>query len=226
MEFVMKAQKNYFKISSVWIIVLITMALLSGCGKPANKINSSNLSGSGLFYTGNSAFNANPAIVNHVLNIKNGVACQTPNTRLANDTTFFVSGNFPNGTTIQGNFQQGILPGDNSELHVGVSAWGDLMFVTKVTNGSQVLGFNVTLSFCTIPNYYPNYPLLVSNTTQLVNFMAPQGIVLDMNTYCGYGVIDAAFNTAITAQPTTANAYSAPFTFPTSFTKPMCNGQF
>jgi hypothetical protein len=39
-------------------------------------------------------------------------------------------------------------------------------------------------------------------------------------------VIDAAFNTAITAQPTTANAYSAPFTFPTSFTKPMCNGQF
>jgi hypothetical protein len=218
----MKVQRKHF----LKLTFLTCLILLGSCGKKANTVNSSNLSGSGLFYQGNSAFSANPSIISHVQNIKNGVVCLPGRSRLATDVTFFVSGSFQSGTTIGGNFQEGILPGDNSELHVGVSAFRDLMFVTKVTNGSQVLGFNVTLSFCDVANPYPNFPLLVSNDRRLVNFMAPQGIILDMNTYCGYGVIDAALNTAMTSQPSVSNQLTSPFIFPTSFTKPLCNGQF
>jgi hypothetical protein len=205
---------------------LTSLLLIGSCGKKANTVNSSNLSGSSLFYQGNSAFSANPGIINHVMNIKNGVACLQGRSRLQNDVTFFISGGYQSGTKIAGNFQEGVLPGDNSELHVGVSAFRDLMFVTKVTNGSQVMGFNVTLSFCEVANPYPNFPLLVSSDRRLVNFNARNGIILDMNTYCGYGVIDAALDTWITSQPSVSNQMTAPFTFPTSFTKPVCNGQF
>ena len=229
----MKVQrKNLLKFT-----FLASLLLIGSCGKKENKVNSSILpgSGSGLFSVGNSAFTANPAIITHVMNIKNGVSCLPGRSRLATDYTFFISGGYQSGTRISGNFQQGILPGDNSELHVGVSAFRDLMFVTKVTNGSQVLGFNVTLSFCDVANPYPNFPMLVSNDRQLVNFTLQQppqfpgpmsAIILDMNTYCGYGVIDSAQNTWITSQPSVSNQMTQPFTFPTSFTKPMCNGQF
>ena len=218
----MKVQRN----SLIKFTFLSLLVLLGSCGKKANTVNSSNLAGAGssLFYAGNSAFSSNPGIVTHVQNIKNGVTCLNGRSRLINDVTFFVTGGFQSGTKIGGSFQEGVLPGDNSELHVGVSAFRDLMFVTKVTNGAQVLGFNVTLSFCDVANTYPNFPLLVSNDRRLTGFQAPSGIVLDMNTYCGYGVIDAALNTWITSQPSTQ--MTAAFTFPTSFTKPYCNGQF
>lgn len=217
----MKVQrKNLIKFTFFTLILL-----LGSCGKKANTVNSSALSGSSLFYQGGSAFSSNPGIPTHVQNIKNGVACLTGH-RLLNDVTFFVSGGYMSGTKIAGNFQQGILPGDNTELHVGVSAFRDLMFVTKVTSGSQVLGFNVTLSFCEMANPYPNFPMLISSDRQLVGFQAPNGIILDTNTYCGYGVIDAALDTWMTSQPSPSNQMTAPFTFPTSFTKPYCNGKF
>lgn len=222
----MKLQYNYFLKFGLTACLLIGAMVLGGCGKKANSVNSNNLAGSTLFYSGNSAFSSNPAIITHVQNIKAGVQCLSGRQRLANDVTYNVRGT-NSGTTIGGNFQQGVLPGDNSELHVGVSAWRDLMFVTKVTSGSQVIGFNVTLSFCDVANPAgPQFPLLVSNERQLVNFGAPYGIVLDMNTYCGYGVIDAAVNTYMTSQVAPSNQYTYPFTFQTSFTKPYCNGQF
>ena len=219
----MKVQRTDF----IKFTILTCFLILGSCGKKANTVNSSNLSGSGLFYTGNSAFSANPAIITHVQNIKNGVACLQGRARLQNDVTYYINGGAQSGTKINGNFVAGILPGDNSELHVGVSAFRDLMFVTKVTSGSQVLGFNVTLSFCEMANpSSPNFPLLIASDRPLVNFQAQNGIILDMNTYCGYGVIDAALNTLITSQPALANQMTAPFVVQTSFTKPLCNGQF
>jgi hypothetical protein len=217
----MKVQRNNF----IKFTFLSLILLLGSCGKKANTVNSSALSGSSLFYQGSSAFASNPGIVTHVQNIKNGVKCLTGN-RLINDVTFFVTGGYQSGTRIGGTFQPGILPGDNAELHVGVSAFRDLMFVTKVTNGSQVLGFNVTMSFCEMANPYPNFPMLISSDRQLVGFQAPNGIILDTNTYCGYGVIDAAIDTWMTSQASASNQMTAAFTFPTSYTKPYCNGQF
>ena len=216
----MKLQRNYFSKITFTSCLLLGILILAGCGKGSNQVNSSSLSGS-------FALSASPQVVSQVQNIKAATTCLPPSTRLQTDVTFNVSGNFPNGSTIGGNWQLGVLPGENTALFVGVSAWRDLMFVTKVTSGTQVVGYNVTLSFCSVANPAgAQFPLLVSNDRQLVNFMAPQGIVLDVNTYCGIGVVDAAYNTVITSQVPPSNQYSYPFTFPTSFTKPLCNGQF
>ncbi|MDO9183111.1 MAG: hypothetical protein Q7U04_11920, partial [Bacteriovorax sp.] len=143
------------------------------------------------------------------------------------DVSFFINNGSISGTTIGGNWQPGFMSnGTISNLYVGVSYYRDLMFVTKVTNGGQVIGYNATLSFCDVPNAYPNFPPLVSNDRALVNFQAPSGIVLDVNTYCGYGVIDAAFNTIIVSQRSATNPYTSDYPVYTSFSKPSCNGQF
>lgn len=202
--------------------------VLSACGKKENKVNSSGLAGASPFYLGNPALTNSPQIVNQVQSLKANVSCLN-GYRLTNDVSFYVNGGVIGSNRIGGSFQSGFLTnGTVSQLWVGVSVFRDLMFVTKVTNGSQVVGFNVTLSFCEMKNtYYPNLPSIISNERALVNFMAPNGIILDNNTYCGYGVVDWAANTIITSQRNLSNPYSSPDAYPvTSFTKPTCNGQF
>lgn len=201
------------------------LLLLGACGKK-NVVNSSAIgSGSSPFYTGNPAIS--PAIISQVQSVKTSVQCLPGRNRLTTDASFFISGGSMSGTTIGGNWQSGFMgTGTITNLYIGVSAYRDLMFVTKVTNGGQVMGYNVTLSFCEVPNAYPNYPALVSNDRPLVNFQAPNGIVLDMNTYCGYGVVDAALNTIIISQRNPSNLYTTDFPVYTSFTKPACNGQW
>lgn len=216
---------------SLTLALLMSTLVLSACGKKENKVNSSGVAGSSPFYSGNPALAANPQIATQVQSIKNNVACMG-GYRLTNDVSFFVQGGFVSGTTIAGQFQPGFLTnGTISQLYVGVSAFRDLMFVTKVTNGSQVVGFNVTLSFCELKSssyygYSSNLPSVISNERALTNFQAPYGIILDNNTYCGYGVVDLAKYTTIWSEKS-ANPYSPPgATIPTSFTKPTCNGQF
>lgn len=214
--------KHTLKITS-----LACLLILGACGKKENKVNSNGASGTSPFYVGNPALSANPAIVNQVQSLRASVACLQGRNRLANDVSFYINGGSISGTTIGGQWQSGFMgSGSISNLYVGVSAYRDLMFVTKVTNGGQVIGYNVTLSFCEVPNAYPNYPALVSNDRALINFQAPNGIVLDTNTYCGYGVIDAAINTVVVSQRSTTNPYTSDYPVYTSFTKPTCNGQF
>jgi hypothetical protein len=212
--------------------------LLSSCGKD-NKVDSGKVAatsplsttpaGSSPFYAGNPALSANPQIITQVQNLKSSVACLSGRNRLTYDVSFFINGGAVSGTTIGGSWQSGLLNSNSgiiSNLYIGVSAFRDLMFVTKVTNGAQVVGYNVTLSFCEVPNKYANFPALVANGRPLVNFQAPYGIVLDTNTYCGYGVVDAAVNTVIISQRDTTNPYTADYPVYTSFSKPLCNGQF
>lgn len=214
---------------SLQITLAASLLLLASCGKK-NTVNSNNVgtaSGSSPFYVGNPALSANPNIINQVQAVRSSVTCLSGRNRLANDISFFVNSGSITGTTIGGNWQAGFLQtGTISNMYVGVSAYRDIMFVTKVVNGGQVLGYNVTLSFCEVPNAYPNYPALVSNDRALVNFQAPKGIVLDTNTYCGYGVVDAAVNTVIVSQKSTTNPYTSDYPVYTSFTKPTCNGTF
>ena len=217
----MKLRFNFF----LNIILTVPFLLLGSCGSKTNQVNSTaTASGSNPFYNGNPAFNGSPNIINQYQTL-HSTACLPGRTRLATDVSFYVSGGTVSATTIGGNWQTGFMNnGTISNLYVGVSAFRDFMFVTKVTNGSQVLGYNVTLSFCSVPNAYPNYPELVSNTRALINFQAPSGIVLDTNTYCGFGVIDAAFNTIILSKQSASNPYTSDYPIYTSFTKPTCNG--
>lgn len=219
--------KSYWKNSFNIGLMMGTLLLGAACGKKENKVNIPATSSTSPYYVGNSAVSA--TIVNQVNSIKANVACYN-GYRLANDISFYV--NTSNGsssrTTIGGQFIQGYLTtGSAAQLYVGVSTFRDLMFVTKVTNGSQVLGYNVTLSFCEMKSAYQNFPSIISNETSLTNFLAPSGIVLDSDTHCGYGVVDWAPNTYITATRTVNNPYATgPVQVPTSFTKPTCNGQF
>jgi hypothetical protein len=212
---------------SLNLCLIVSTLILGACGKKENKVNSS-LSGSSPFYLDNPALASNPQIVNQVQSIKANVTCMN-GYRLTNDVSFYVNGGVVGANRIGGNFQPGFLTnGTISQMWVGVSVFRDIMFVTKVSNGSQVVGYNVTLSFCEMKNTYAaNLPSIISNERALTQFVAPYGIILDTNSYCGYGVVDWAQNTRITSQRSLNNPYSPPDAYPvTSFTKPNCNGQF
>ncbi len=210
------------------ITALACLLLLGACGKKTNSVNSGAVPavGSSPYNTNSPLSTLNPQIATQVQNIKSSVACLYGRTRLINDTSFYVSGGAMSGTTIGGGqqvWQQGFMAnGTISDLYVGVSAWRDLMFLTKVTNGGQVVGYNVTLSFCEVPNYYANYPALVSNDRALLNFQAPKGITINTATSCGYGLIAAALDTVVVSQKSANNPYTSDYPIYTSFTKPNC----
>lgn len=219
--------------------LLVTLAaclpFLGACGKKENRVNSSAVAtgswGSSPIFTGA----AGQTILTQYNSIRNSVACLPGTTRLMNDVHFNVSGAFT-GTKISGIWQPGLMVnGTVTELLVGVSAYRDLMFLTKVTNGSQVIGYNVTLSYCEILNKNPAYPPLVSNNRLLSNFRTlpfqspyypyisiPDGIYRDTATSCGYGLIASAY-TEIISQKIPGNLFTEDFVVATSFTKPGCN---
>lgn len=221
----MKSRLNY----SLHFALLVSALMLASCGKKENKVNSSGASSSSPFTSSNPALSsaAGSTIINQVQSIKANVSCLN-GYRLTNDVSFYVNGGYLSGTKIGGNWSPGFLSnGTISKMWVGVSAYRDLMFVTQVANGSQVVGFNVTMSFCELKNSYQNLPSIISNERALKGFAAPYGIILDSNTYCGYSVVDLAQYTTIVSERNLSNPYSPPdATVPTSFTKPTCNGQF
>jgi hypothetical protein len=97
-----------------------------------------------------------------------------------------------NKTTITGPFQIGALAGTFSGVFVGATFYKDLIIVSKVTNGSQVIGHNVTLSYCI------SSPL-ITEQRDLSNFNAPYGITLSTSTNCSLGNVDAANQTSTTS---------------------------
>jgi hypothetical protein len=205
------------------VALMMTTMLMASCGKKENKVNT-NAYGSTPFSVNNPVFSGQTGstIVTQYNKIKNSISCLPGRTRLLNDVSFYVQGSFT-GTAIGGNWQQGFMSnGTIADMFVGVSAFRDLMFLTKVTNGGQVMGYNVTLSFCEVPNAYVNYPALVSNDRALINFQAPYGIYINTAKPCGYGLIASAQNTVIVSQRSTTNPYTSDYPIYTSFAAPSC----
>lgn len=207
-----------------------TLILAVGCGKKNNKVSTNYASGSP-FTSDNSALNstAGSNMISQVQSLKNSVACKS-GMRLTNDVSFYASsGSFTGSKLIAAGWTPGFMTsGTINRLWIGVSAFNDLMFVTQVTNGgSQVIGFNVTLSMCELKNSYPTLPSIISNTRELTNFRTPNGIVLDSDTYCGYSMVDAAINTYLTSRRDMSNSYySNDAEIQTTFTKAACNGRW
>lgn len=203
------------------LVTLITSSLIfTSCGKK-NVVNSG--SGSSYFNSSNSLFTSNSQFINQYNTIKNKVSCLPGRYRLSTDSTYYVSSGSYSQSTIYGQYQAGsINSGTVSEMYVGMSSFSDLMFVTKVTNGSTVVGFNVTLSMCSIPNSQGNYPALVSNDRSLTNFQASNGIKVNSSTSCGYGLVAAAYYTYMLSQRIPSNAYTADFPVYTTFTNNGC----
>ncbi|MBP9679880.1 MAG: hypothetical protein KBD76_00630 [Bacteriovorax sp.] len=204
--------------------LLMGLLLLGSCGKKENKVNTNAYGSASPISNANTLFGgtAGTLIVNQYNSLRSSISCLPGRTRLANDVSFYVNGAFT-GTTVKGNWQPGfITTGIVSDMYVGVSAYRDIMFLTKVTNGGQVVGYNVTLSFCDVPNAYANYPALVSNDRALAYFQAPNGITINTATTCGYGLIAAALNTIVISQKSSSNPYTSDYPIYTSFTKPNC----
>jgi hypothetical protein len=211
---------------SLQVTFTASLLLISACGKKANTVNSSGYTSSPISMN-NPVFSGSGAtgstIVSQYNSVRSSVACLSGRSRLTNDVSFYINNGSLSGTTVGGNWQSGFMQnGTVTNMYVGVSAYRDLMFLTKVTNGGQVVGYNVTLSFCEVPNSYPNYPALVSNDRALVHFQAPNGITINTATACGYGLIAAATNTVIVSQRSSTNPYTSDYPIYTSFTKPNC----
>jgi hypothetical protein len=201
------------------------LILGTSCGKK-NTVNSSASGSGGISSTSPIFANSSTGgtIYSQYQALRSSISCLSGKNRLAADISYYTTAT-GSGTTVPGNvaWTQGVLPsGSASNLYVGVSAFGDILFLIKVTNGSQVVGYNVITSYCEVSNPYPPYPLLVSNDRQLTNFQT-SNITVNTATSCGYGLIAYAY-TYMLSQPSTTNPYaSSPFQVYTSFAAPTCN---
>ncbi len=149
---------------------------------------------------------------------KNGMARITP--PVLASTSF---NNSNSRTSLRGPYNQNLLGGGNeSSAYVGLSYFNDLIYITQVTNGSQVLGHNIRVSFCPYTSQY-GAPLFVQGR-DIRNFQSPNPIVLDQDRGCGIGLVDAAVSTTVDIGP--FNLYNAASGIPTTFFKPTCNGSY
>lgn len=116
--------------------------------------------------------------------------CQTGASRV--QTNFYTQSLGQNSTQVQGPFIAGSLPGTPSAEFIGISQFGDIMVVSKVTSGSQI-AHNVTLFFCPAINQYTGIEIIGATTT-LDGFAVDQtGIILDSTTNCASGNVDRAY---------------------------------
>ena len=211
---------------SLNLCLIVSALILTSCGKKENKVSSTGVTDQ--ISTSNPLFSspAGATIVNQVNSIKSNMACLN-GYRLAKDMNFYVQGGVLGSNRIGGNWIEGFMPSTNGQINkmwVGVSAYRDLMFVTQVMNGSSVVGFNVTLSFCEMKNSYPSLPSIISNERALTNFITPNGIFVSSTATCGYNVVSLSQQTYITSQKDLSNPYSpAAVQVPTSFSAPGCN---
>ena len=144
--------------------------------------------------------------------------CKNGEKRLARDITLHTTNIYRNAhpMSIQGPFSTGSLSGGGqaTSVYVGISIFGDLIFVSKITGGDRnVLGFNITLSMCSFQTYMTD-----ERAPQPDSFQAPTGIVLDDSLDCGHESVLAAQNTTLTTPATQALPI---FTALTSFS-PTC----
>lgn len=146
--------------------------------------------------------------------IKSTLSCSFGRHRL-NDANFYINSGSMNSAIIGGDWHVGTISnGIISDLFVGASVFHDLLFLTKATRDGQVVGYNVTLSYCETKR--------ISNDWPLINFQAPDGIMLNVNKTCSFGGVIAIANTVITQRNTTpTSTLDSPIY--TMFASPSCN---
>lgn len=214
----------------------LVLVLASACGDKENAVGGNVTSPIGINppITGGNIPNLPSDQYNIFQQMKQSLNCrQGP--RLQQDVTFSTQSFTPQNslTTIRGPFQLGAAAGSGSvnKIYVGVSVFNDIMMVTKVTNGTQVLGYNVTLSMCS-ERGQDGTPYIDDSRqiTQLGLHNQAAGIVITEQTRCGVGTVDSAQMVVVSAQAQINSQYG-PVTLPpynavTTFYRPACNGQY
>ncbi len=194
-------------------VLALALTVLVSCGKKnrAPITTNGNIPGAPGYSIQDAAF---------INNYKARIPCVQNQGRRVPDITFNTAGGTSTATrtTIFGQFQPGVLGGNISKIFIGASTFGDIITVSKVTNGPAVVGYNVSFSFC-------NYSPLIRNDRGISNLLT-SGIIVDDDANCGVGRVDYAY-TRLTADSFTLNQggfpvnYSA-YPFDTVFTKTAC----
>jgi hypothetical protein len=99
---------------------------------------------------------------------------------------FFSTGVNTTPTTLNGPFNQGSIyaQGAVGNVYVGGSAFGDIMIVRQIYNGSAVVGYDIELDMCPFP------PLVVYGRP-ITGFQS-QGITITKNNNCVIGDVSYA----------------------------------
>ena len=235
-----------------FLILALTSLLIVSCGGDENKVNTNTnpVTGGGIYPQG-TGYNSQEE-QQLIEQLKQQLQCPTGpvsyssgNSQLhgsgqrIQDVVFSKAIQNSDHTKICGQFQNGPVSGTPGQMYVGVSAYNDIMVVTEIVNGTQVLGHNVRLSMCgqyamsyTYNNSYSpqqtRLPLIDSQRT-LTNFRTSNNscIVIDKDNFCPHGVVDFASQTVMTAGPYNANGMNLQAVeIYTSFAKPTCNGNY
>ena len=122
-------------------------------------------------------------------NLKNQTNC--PQGRMQ-DLTFTVSAqnNYYGGysSSVSGTMQQGQVSGTSQGSYYGRSGQGDLMFVSKVSTGSNQAAYNIVLSYCIYQDYIAQY---IGPNAGMTNFVV-QNMQLSQSTNCSAGSVTSA----------------------------------
>ncbi|WP_412471286.1 hypothetical protein [Halobacteriovorax sp. RT-2-4] len=111
------------------------------------------------------------------------------------------SGYSYNNDSVYGPLQEGMLPNESNQHHVGVNSFGDILIMTKVLNGNSVVGYNVRLSLCSRYFTYQNYRFpIIGDDRGLQGIQLSTGMSLGTGANCPAATIDAA-HFQITAAP-------------------------
>lgn len=209
--------KQLFKLH----LVLSLLVAFTSCGKSSSRKNevvednNNNWNNPGRY---NTPIYQNPNVSNQIQQqinqVKGSVGCVQGSDgvstytgrRLNQMVTFSAQGYEQDGNSSTLDYIGALNPGPisnggNAELYVGISVFGDLLFVTKYSSGFQVIGYNYTISFCEsqiVSHYYGQQMSLpaISDQNQVVQLTNDSQTVIDANSYTGMGMVDSADITA------------------------------
>ncbi len=177
---------NYFKLKSIGqklsLLGLAAMLAVS-CGSDKNETGPSN-NGTGSLPVGTSPVFSDPSTGGNNLNVWNSLKGSTSCSQGRMQDMTFTLQQASNGSTISGYLQSGTVSGSSQGSYYGKSANGDLVFVSKVSNGNQ-LGFNVVLSFCQFSDGVNQY---IGPNAQMSNFYV-NALSLNNSGSCATGAV-------------------------------------
>jgi hypothetical protein len=211
------------------LVAFVAMAtLLWSCGDSKKK-NTVNSNGNGVTLPTSPVSNGQSQVsASNYASILNQVQCRTGNyngftigNRLQTVYTFSTSGGTSSGgsqTTISGQFSPGGIGGSEvARVYLGVGYYGDVMLVQKVTQGSQVIGYNVMVSYCAMTS--STGAPYISDTRPITSFQGT--ITIDDEVSCGHGMVDYSSTRAV-SQTDPNYSYLPNFNADTVFTKVGC----
>lgn len=182
---------NYYKLKSIGRkigVLSVTAMLVVSCGSDKDK-NTTNSSIAGV-PVGTSPVFGNPTTggsqqdLNVWNSLKGSTSCAQG--RMEDLTFTLQSQGYSNGSTISGYLQSGSASGTHQGGYYGKSANGDLVYVSKISNGTA-LAYNVVLSFCQFSDGYTQY---IGPNAQMNNFFV-NGLSLNNSGTCATGAVSA-----------------------------------